>query len=244
MAGSTLSASVSVETAWGGWLGAWLAGNLVAGVALAGSVDSSSPDDAPFWTLLVSASLLWSALLVMVAFVVRSEHRGGRLVDAVRNVCRLRARPLDLLGIALGVAGQLLLVPAVYLPLRAVWPSTFGQDRLEENALDLWNRATGGWAVALVVMVVIAAPLVEEIVYRGLLQGATATRFRPWLAMVVVAMVFTLVHLRPVEYPGLMAIALVFGACRLLTDRLAMSVVAHVSFNAIGLAVAASGAMG
>jgi membrane protease YdiL (CAAX protease family) len=84
--------------------------------------------------------------------------------------------------------------------------------------------------------VVVGAPIIEELVYRGLLQGALVRRVRPAVAVVVVALLFALVHFRPVQYPGLFAFGLVLGVCALRTRRLGMAIAAHVGFNAAGLA--------
>jgi membrane protease YdiL (CAAX protease family) len=89
--------------------------------------------------------------------------------------------------------------------------------------------------VGLVLLVVVGAPLVEELVYRGLLQRSAAQRVPDWIAVVVVAAWFALIHFRPVEYPGLFAFGLVLGAMALLTRRLGMGVLAHCAFNATGL---------
>ena len=108
---------------------------------------------------------------------------------------------------------------------------------------DLWEGASGAGVVLLVRIVVVGAPLVEELVYRGLLQGAVGHRvrlWRGWLAVILVGAVFALVHFVPVEYPGLFLVALVLGACTLRTGRLGMSIVAHAAFNATGLALVAS----
>jgi membrane protease YdiL (CAAX protease family) len=45
------------------------------------------------------------------------------------------------------------------------------------------------------------------------------------------------VHLRLAEFPGLFAFALVLGGCWHATRRLGMPLVAHVAFNATGLAM-------
>ncbi|MCU0260549.1 MAG: CPBP family intramembrane metalloprotease, partial [Ilumatobacteraceae bacterium] len=147
----------------------------------------------------------------------------------------------DLVGVPIGVLAQLVLVPVVYVPLRAVWPDTFSERALEETARDLIDRATGGSAVLLVLMVVVGAPIVEELVYRGLLQGSLARRINEPLALLVASGWFALIHFRPVEYPGLFVAGLVFGGCFLVTGRLGTAIVAHVAFNAAGLATAWAG---
>jgi uncharacterized protein len=148
-------------------------------------------------------------------------------------------RIIDLVGVPLGVLSQLVLVPLLYLPLEQWWPSTFDGTARERNARDLYESAHGGWLVVLIVIVVIGAPLVEELVYRGLLQGAFVRRLDDTLAVVLVAAWFALIHFRPVEYPGLFAFGLVLGICAQQTRRLGMSILAHVAFNATGLILVA-----
>jgi membrane protease YdiL (CAAX protease family) len=144
-------------------------------------------------------------------------------------------RPIDLVGLPVGVLAQLLLIPAVYVPLRAVWPDTFSQSELEERAQDLADKAGGFDTVLLVLLVVVAAPVVEELVYRGLLQRSLRSRLGAAASFLVVAAWFTVIHLSPVEYPGLFAVALVFGAGVLVTGRLGWSLCAHAAFNLTGV---------
>jgi uncharacterized protein len=72
-----------------------------------------------------------------------------------------------------------------------------------------------------------------------LLQGAMTRRLNHVVAVVLVSAWFALIHFRPVEYPGLFAVGLVFGVCALVTRRLGMSIVAHMAFNATGLLLVA-----
>ncbi len=48
--------------------------------------------------------------------------------------------------------------------------------------------------VALVIAVVLAAPVIEEALFRGLLQGTLEARLRGWLAIAVAALAFGLLH--------------------------------------------------
>jgi membrane protease YdiL (CAAX protease family) len=158
----------------------------------------------------------------------------GHFVDDYR----LRFAPIDAVGVPIGVLTQLVLIPLVYLPLQEWWPDTFSDDRLSENAEKLVDRASGGTTVLLVLMVCVGAPIVEELVYRGLLQGSLAARFDHVLAWLAASAWFAAIHFRPVEYPGLFLFGLVAGACLLVTGRLGMSIVTHVAFNVTGLLLA------
>ena len=88
-------------------------------------------------------------------------------------------------------------------------------------------------------IVVIGAPVVEELMYRGLLQGAAVRRLNDGVAVVAVAAFFAFIHFRWVEFPGLFVFGLVLGVCALQTRRLGMSMVTHMAFNATGLLLVA-----
>jgi membrane protease YdiL (CAAX protease family) len=215
------------------WVASWLAGQLLFQLVAAVAGESGDVEMLPIPTLALAVVATWIAYLAGLWWA--SEHHG---TGDPRVDYSLTADVSDLIGVPIGVLAQLVLVPLVYLPLRAVWPDTFSESALEETARDLIDRASGGSAVLLVAMVVVGAPVVEELVYRGLLQGSFARRISEPLALLAASAWFAVIHFRPVEYPGLFVAGLVFGACFMVTGRLATAVVAHVAFNAAGLATA------
>ncbi len=156
----------------------------------------------------------------------------------IRNDVGLTFRMIDLIGVPTGVAIQFVAIPLIYVPLRALWPTTFDDASLQRNATDLVDRAGGFSIVVLVLLVVVGAPFVEEIVYRGLLQRSVTTSTTPVAGWLTTAVVFTIVHFRPVEYPGLAVFALIVGAAAMRTRRLGLPIAIHVGFNAAGLTLA------
>ena len=214
------------------WLAAWLLGQVVALVVYsAGGYEDL--DDVPIWVLFVSQLLVWGIFIAGMVLASKREGTGHFRADY-----QVRARAVDLLGVPIGVLTQLVLVPLVYLPLETLWQDVFTEERLTENAKDLVDRASGGSMVLLVVMVCVGAPLVEELVYRGLLQGSFAARVNHVPAVLAASALFAVVHFRPVEYPGLFVIGLVCGACALVTGRLGMAIACHIGFNVTGLLLA------
>jgi membrane protease YdiL (CAAX protease family) len=223
---------IDVPVAFLTWLAAWLLGQIVALVVYsAGGYEEI--DDVPVWLLFVSQLLIWG---IFVAGMVLASKREG--TGLFRADYQLRARAVDVLGVPIGVLTQLVLVPLVYLPLETLWEDVFTEERLTENAKDLVDRASGGSMVLLVLMVCVGAPLVEELVYRGLLQGSFAARINHVPALLAASALFALVHFRPVEYPGLLVIGLVCGTCALVTGRLGMAIACHIGFNVTGLLLA------
>jgi len=212
------------------WVTAWVAAQVVAVVVVSAS-GHSSPLPIPVLGLSLVGS--WSVYLVAV-WMVSSRVGTGNL----RSDFGLRFRVSDVAGLPFGAAIQLVLVPAVYVPLRAAWPATFDDDRLQQNATDLVDRAGGISVVILAVLVVCGAPVIEEIVYRGLLQRSVTSGAGALVGLLVTAAIFTIVHFRPVEYPGLAVFALIVGAVAARTCRLGPPIAIHVGFNATGLALA------
>lgn len=223
---------VDVPVALFSYAGAWLGGQLLVAIVFGiGSYDTV--DEAPIWVLFLSQCLAWSVFLI--AMKLASDRAGsGQFV----NDYRVRFKAIDVLGMPVGALTQLVVVPLLYKPLETLWEDTFTDDKLSENARDLVDRASGGSMVLLVIMVCVGAPIVEELVYRGLLQGSFAARFNHVPAWLVATAIFALIHFRPVEYPGLFAIGLVCGYCALATGRLGMAMACHVGFNVTGLLLA------
>jgi membrane protease YdiL (CAAX protease family) len=226
---------IDVGTAATVWATMWIAGLLL--FQLVASTSSDTSDDAvlPISTLAVAVVATWCAHLAGLWWA--SERLGSQNFVSDYG---FRFELIDLVGIPIGVLSQLVLVPLVYVPLRAGWPDTFTDDRLEETARDLVDRADGAAVVVLVFVIVFGAPIVEELVYRGLLQGSFVARISELPALLASASWFAIIHFRPIEYPGLFVAGLVFGMCALATGRLGMSIVTHAAFNATGLLAAMS----
>lgn len=189
----------------------------------------------PKWFLGLSALALWVPFAVGLYLVSRKFGSGVFSRDYF-----LSFRKVDLWGVPIGVASQLLLVGLVTWPFRLAFPEKFAPELVEKRARDLFENATGMWLLVLVLVVVVGAPLIEELVYRGLIQSSLSKRFSRRVAMLITAVWFAAVHLRLVELPGLLAFALVLGFCFYRTNRIGMSIIAHVAFNATGLLLVAT----
>lgn len=222
---------VGVGVAIVAWIAATLVGTTVGGALLvAAGFDSSAEGPVPTRFVVISAVALWAANLATLVVVSRRYGTSSLVRDYA-----WRFRPSDAWGIPLGVACQFVLVTVVMLPLRVLFPNTFGVEQVERRARDLYDAASGAWLLGLVVVVVIGAPVVEELLYRGLIQGSLVSRFGALIGVLLAAAWFTVAHLAPSEAPGLFAFALVLGWARQRTGRLGLPVVTHVAFNAAGL---------
>ncbi|NNE12062.1 MAG: CPBP family intramembrane metalloprotease [Ilumatobacter sp.] len=227
----TPPAVIPAGLAIGTWSVGWIVGFvLVAPIVLlamgGGDGDATIPQ--------LGAASFASWVVLVGALFVASRRAGTGSFAADYAVA---FRPVDLLGIPVGVATQLALVPLLYWPLRTLWSDTFSGEKIEERAQDLADQA-GGWnTVLLVLVVVVGAPVVEELVYRGLLQRSVSAYVGRWAGLLAIAVWFALIHFSPVEYPGLFLAGVVFGAGLAVTGRLGPAIVTHAAFNATGLVV-------
>jgi len=221
-----IDASTAVFT----FVGAWIAAQILSSVILLVLGEGDAASEVSFGVLAAALCGAWASYLV--GMWIASERAGSGSMIADYGVS---FRWVDLLGLAVGAGAQLVLIRVVYLPLEALWPDTFSEDRLTENAQDLVDRAGGASTLVLVAVVVIGAPIVEELFYRGLLQRSLADRFNEGAVLVLVAAVFAAVHFRPVEFPGLFVFGLILGWAALRTRRLGPAITIHVGFNLTGL---------
>lgn len=222
-----------------GWIiGGWLAAYAVAAalqVLLATTFDVSTDlGEQPGWFIPASALALWVPQMVLLVVVARRSGAG-----TFAEVFRLRFKRVDLWGVPLGVLSQLLLVGLVTWPFREWFPERFDEAEVEQRARGLFESSQGIWLVALALVVVVGAPFIEEMVYRGFVQAGLQSRLNDWVAVVLTAAFFAAVHGRVAELPGLFSFALVLGITFHMTRRLGMPVIAHLAFNATGLALLA-----
>ena len=232
-AGGADNPGIGIPTVVLTWIAAYVLAVLL-GAALLGLADQNSGESLPPWLVLASSLALWLPQVGALAFVSRRFASGNILRDFA-----VRFTPRDAWGIPIGVASQLLLVNLVMWPLRLLFPDRFSVEEVEKRARDLVSGTEGLWWLAIIFVVVVGAPLVEELVYRGFIQGSLERNIAPIAALLVTAAWFTVVHLQPVEFPGLFAFAVVLGWCRLKTGRVGMSIGAHVAFNVTGLTIVA-----
>jgi membrane protease YdiL (CAAX protease family) len=83
------------------------------------------------------------------------------------------------------------------------------------------------------------APLVEELVFRGLLYGWVAGRWGTVAAWIVSSLAFAAAHIEPAHIILVLPLALWFGWLRRRTDSLLPSLVAHMVNNGFAVAAAA-----
>jgi membrane protease YdiL (CAAX protease family) len=195
----------------------------------------------PEWYVGVSLIGLWVGFFV--GPWLASRRRGtGNLVNDVG----LRFRPVDVVGVVIGVGAQFL-IDLAYTPF-ITNPSKFGAPT---------QRLTGashGWGFLIIaIMTVVGAPFFEELFFRGLVFRALARGFTPngmgpttrralglAAAVAVDGLLFALAHAEWAQFVGLAAFGMLLAAISYRTGRLGMNMVAHASFNLVAVVAVAN----
>lgn len=234
-----------------GWFVVWIVSNVTSALAALAFVSATGGDITSMsaWGTVVALVGQWAVIVVGLVLISKMFGSGD-----LRNDYGIRFKPFqrrtpgfdvlrsgrprfDFFGFFAGIATQLILLPLLYLPLRLLWPDTFSSEQLEERSRSLVEGSSGVGLIVLALCIAIGAPLIEETMYRGLLQrslGRPLHRVGAWL---LASTIFAGVHLAPIEFPGLLVAGLVFGLGVLLKDRIGFGLAAHFGFNATAVLI-------
>ena len=101
------------------------------------------------------------------------------------------------------------------------------EDKLTDELGGIAHNVLGVITISLV------APLLEEVLFRGAIQGYMMRRYNPWVAIVSAALVFGIFHLNPVQTLYATLIGIVFGWIYYRTGSLLSVIVGHVLNNSM-----------
>jgi len=100
------------------------------------------------------------------------------------------------------------------------------------------------YVIALLITAVVAAPFVEEVVFRGLMMRGLLSRLAVVPAVAVQGVLFGMAHVDPVRGTGNIGLALIlaavgvaFGGAAYLLRRLGPVIIAHAIFNGVVMAI-------
>jgi membrane protease YdiL (CAAX protease family) len=182
-------------------------------------------DDVPLWGVALLQIPLWACLLGVPLW---ATHRKGRRSLARDFGFRMQWSDIPL-GLGVGLVAQFVLGLAINLLYRLLG---IDLDKVGETAKQLTDVAVGPVEVIVLVLVVaVAAPLLEELFYRGLWLRSVEKRFGPVAGVAVSSLIFALVHFEPYDFLALFGFAVVIAVLALRTGRLGPSIWAHVAFN-------------
>lgn len=125
------------------------------------------------------------------------------------------------------------LTPALYLAVILVMAALPGAW------MESYNEASSGigsGGAATLIATVLVAPVVEELIFRGLIMTRLSKAMPGWMAVLLSAATFGICHGHPVWFGYTFVLGAFFGFVDLRTGSIWPSILAHLTFNAIGQA--------
>jgi uncharacterized protein len=230
-----------------GQIGALIFGYIagaIAGKTSAQMTAIASASVPPEWYVVTTLLGLWIGFIGAPWLASRTQGTGHFFRDL-----GVRFRLIDLVGIAIGVGGQIL-VAIMYAPFQHDIKNFNGPSQ------RLTGASHGAGFVVIAIATVLLAPAMEELFFRGLLLKALVRLFTKLgaaggariagviLAVIVDGLLFGLAHGEWIQLAGLATFGAILAAVSYRTGRLGMNIVAHASFNLVAIiAIAANGSV-
>lgn len=161
---------------------------------------------------------LFMIAAIVFAVYYRQTREGERYMPRLRFTFRREWLPVLGWGLLTMLAAGVVLEPLLEL--------------FPESWYDLMKEAIGhgGWVV---LTTVVMAPLLEEVLFRGLLQDATVNRYGAVRGILIASAVFGVVHLIPMQVISAFVMGLVLGYVYYRTRSLLPPVLLHAANNLI-----------
>lgn len=190
--------------------------------------------------ILLSAAIAYGPLVLAVVWICRRWGTGS-----LRDDLGFSFRPVDLgWGPLTWLAALVAQVTMGLIVLAARIPIASNTEGVGAG------RDDEGYVIALLIMAVIAAPFVEELVFRGVVMRGLSSRLSIPLAVGLQAVAFGVVHADPSYGWGnvglvlvLSSVGAVLGGAAILVRRLAPSMIAHAIINAVALTLVLTGVL-
>ena len=173
---------------------------------------------------------LWFGLAGAAVWASRAHGSGSLSVDF-----GLWMRPFDaVVGVVVGVVAQVGLVNLIALLLSPL----VGRPEVSQQATDLVRTVHGVGLVGLAVFVIVGAPFVEELFFRGLLLRGLRRRLPDPVAIALSSLLFGLAHVSGTDAGALVLsvslffFGMVLAVLAVRSGRLGPGIWAHAAFNA------------
>lgn len=187
-----------------------LVGSLVAGVLMASKGVATLTPDITFIFYLIQ-------MMPTIAFVVWRRHRAGLDVGIHLGIGRIHF-PMILWGVVVLLASGVVIEPLLELFPSAPYEAV-------QQTIGL-----GGWAI---MSTVVAAPILEEVLFRGVIFESCRERLGKGGAVLLSALLFGLIHGIPVQIVNAFVVGLILGYIYLRTRSLMSVIVLHAINNGL-----------
>ncbi len=196
---------------------------------------SQFPPATSDWALPLWALVGQGMMLVCVVAAVFTPRRGPEEAFERLGLSMPRARHV-LSGVGAWVCSLWLVAAAV--AVSALFHGLlFGRGLPAQETMRLIQGANRGPRLVIALMTVLVAPMVEEVMFRGLLFRALRARTGFWGAGLISAALFALIHLEPLHCLQLTALGLALAWVYERTGSLWPAVFLHTAQNLLAMVV-------
>lgn len=186
---------------------------------------------------LYSWGILWT--IVAIGLVRRTIGRGAEPPTPWRGWAIG-------LGVLVLASPVLLVISDLALVLTALFEPTPPEPIAHQSLILIVEHMTDPWAIAVIIGAVVGAPVLEETIYRGLLQTAIVRALQSrWWGVVLTSTLFALMHRaspEPVPWRAIPSIFAVGMVCGMIRERrsggLTGAIAFHAGFNAANIGIA------
>lgn len=176
----------------------------------------------------ISAIAQFGCMALMIWLLV---HRRGR---GARSDLGLSWAWNDAPWIFAGMALPFVIGITQY-PITKLWENG---NRGEQQIGNDLQASAAGWRLVLIVTIVVVAPVIEELVFRGIVLRAALRRMHAAPAVVVSGLSFASLHLLDFatlpSFPALFALGTLSAVVAVRSGGVSRSILMHVGFNLIG----------
>lgn len=138
-----------------------------------------------------------------------------------------------------GIGGYCALIPLLLLSAIIIVPLESKLEKVLPTPLNpaialISSSKTAGEWILLFFLIACLAPVIEEIVFRGILQNAIKRKAGPWAGIFLSACIFSFLHPQlPLGFLPVMVLGIVFGMLAEARKSLVPSIIAHSLNNGV-----------
>ncbi len=177
------------------------------------------PSSMSFGAQILIATLLGTGIPCWVIYLIRKKKTNiGSFNLSIENRRIIPLIVLIAIPLNLGIAGPLIeLVPM----------TDFFREMMREMVLEMASDQ----GLLMFIALVIAAPILEELIFRGIMLDGLLRIYSPTKAVIVSSLLFGLIHLNPAQFVGGALVGGFMGWVYVHTRSVLATILIHAAFN-------------
>ena len=177
------------------------------------------PSSMSFGAQILIATLLGTGIPCWIIYLIRKKKTNiGSFNLSIENRRIIPLIVLIAIPLNLGIAGPLIeLVPM----------TDFFREMMREMVLEMASDQ----GLLMFIALVIAAPILEELIFRGIMLDGLLRIYSPTKAVIVSSLLFGLIHLNPAQFVGGALVGGFMGWVYVHTRSVLATILIHASFN-------------